>query len=49
MDLSPSREVVVVRLLKKFPAFFGTQKIIIVFGRPIHWTLPSLTLIQSAF
>jgi hypothetical protein len=36
----------VVQLLKKFPAFYGTQRFITLFTRALHWSLSWATSIQ---
>jgi len=39
MEQSPYYEVTVAQLNKKFPAFYGIWKLIIVFTRADLWTL----------
>jgi hypothetical protein len=40
-------KLLIVRPLKKFPAFYGTQRFITVFTRAIHWYLSWARSIQS--
>jgi hypothetical protein len=36
MELSSSEKLLIVQLLKKFPAFYGTREFITVFTRALH-------------
>jgi hypothetical protein len=39
VELSPLEKPPVVQLLKKFSAFYGTQRFITVFTEALHWSL----------
>jgi hypothetical protein len=39
MELSTSLKPLIMQLLKNFPTFYGTQRLIIMFTRAIHWSI----------